>query len=166
MARRIDDLAEAVSRREDQPPSPIPIRPRLAPEWPRKTHTKTVVVAFAIVAVAAFALLGFALQSAGLLPKPTNPTDAVENSADTRLQDAWYAARYAVRQRMKSPGSAEFGTQTPRQCVTDLGGETYQVRGWVDAKNVYGVLFYIVKRRSEICTSTTSCFDYYLVTVE
>jgi hypothetical protein len=141
MADDIDRLAQAVSDQGNDVTRRIPAAPSAPRGRPIKSRSTAIVVTFSLVAVAAFAIVGLALQNAGLLPKQSEPiASARNNTADTRLQSAWYAGRYAVRQRMKSPSSVRFGLQSPRECVLDLGGGTYRVRGWVDAKNVYGVL--------------------------
>ena len=53
-------------------------------------------------------------------------------------------AQQFVEERLKSPSTAEWGSiwdgtyQDPDDCVTDLGGGKYRVRGWVDAQNSFG----------------------------
>jgi hypothetical protein len=56
---------------------------------------------------------------------------------------AWVMAQQFVKDGLKSPGSADFGSvfgeyQKADDCVTDLGDGKYQVRGWVDAQNAFG----------------------------
>ena len=51
---------------------------------------------------------------------------------------AWVAAEQFIENQLKSPSTADFGWQSTDECVTDLGGGTYRVKGWVDAQNAFG----------------------------
>lgn len=56
---------------------------------------------------------------------------------------AWVMAQQFVKDALKSPGSADFGSafhdyQSPDDHVTDLGGGKYRARGYVDAQNGFG----------------------------
>ena len=55
--------------------------------------------------------------------------------------EAWFMAQQFVEDRLKSPGTAEYGQQglwDTDERVTDLGGGKYRVRGWVDSQNSFG----------------------------
>jgi len=43
-----------------------------------------------------------------------------------------------VEDRLKAPGTSDFGRQSSEECVTHLGGGRYMVKGWVDAQNSFG----------------------------
>ena len=56
---------------------------------------------------------------------------------------AWVMAQQFVKDNLKSPSSADFGSvfgdyQKPDNVVTDLGGGKFQVNAWVDAQNSFG----------------------------
>ncbi len=56
---------------------------------------------------------------------------------------AWIMAKKFVKQSLISPTTASFGSvfsdyQDPDEIVTDLGGGKYQIKGWVDAENIFG----------------------------
>ena len=56
---------------------------------------------------------------------------------------AWVMAKNFVKERLKSPSTADFGGvfsdyQDPVSVVTDLGGGKYVVRAWVDSQNGFG----------------------------
>lgn len=51
---------------------------------------------------------------------------------------AWVIAQEFVNDRLKSPGTADYGWQTTDECVTDLGRGRYAVKGWVDSQNSFG----------------------------
>jgi len=64
---------------------------------------------------------------------------------DTSHQDrygsekgAWLSAQRFVKEKLESPGTADFGDQGPRQCVKDLGQGRYRVAGWVSARDRFG----------------------------
>ena len=62
--------------------------------------------------------------------------------AEDRKTEAWVVAESCVKDRLRSPSTADFGGffnyQDPRKCVTYLGNSVYQVRGWVDSQNGFG----------------------------
>lgn len=51
---------------------------------------------------------------------------------------AWAKAQRFVKERLISPGSADFGEQGSKTCVTHLGRGRYAVTGWVDSQNMMG----------------------------
>jgi hypothetical protein len=59
--------------------------------------------------------------------------------------EAWVMAQEFVKDRLKSPSSANFGGifsdyQSPHDVVTDIGGGKFRVRAWVDAQNSFGAM--------------------------
>lgn len=57
--------------------------------------------------------------------------------------EAWVMAQDFVKQGLKSPSTASFGSvwseyQKPDKCVTALDGDRYRVVGWVDSQNAFG----------------------------
>jgi len=58
--------------------------------------------------------------------------------------DAWVMAQSFVEDRLRSPGTADFGGvfagdyQDPMECVGKTGPNAYRVTGWVDAQNALG----------------------------
>lgn len=57
--------------------------------------------------------------------------------------EAWIMAEKFVKDRLKSPGTANFGGvfnnyQDPDDQVSVVGANTYVVTGWVDAQNGFG----------------------------
>ena len=58
--------------------------------------------------------------------------------------EAWVVAQEFIKDYLKSPGTADWGSlwggdhQNPETCVTNMGFDTYQVRGWVDSQNSFG----------------------------
>lgn len=57
--------------------------------------------------------------------------------------DAWVMTEHFVKDKLKSPSTADFGGilsdyQDPLKVVTDLGDGKFRVRGWVEAQNSFG----------------------------
>lgn len=57
--------------------------------------------------------------------------------------DAWIMAEKFVNDRLKAPGTADYGSvfgeyQDPKVCVSELGENRFRCRGWVDAENAFG----------------------------
>ena len=70
-------------------------------------------------------------------------TAAAEEAKHPDQTDAWVMAKQFVKDALKSPGTADFGSpfkdyQDPKTHVTELGGGKFQVTGWVDAQNGFG----------------------------
>lgn len=69
---------------------------------------------------------------------------AAEAAAEDNKSMALVMAQGWVKDRLKSPGTADFGGvwggdfQRPDDCVTVLDANTFRVRGWVDAQNGFG----------------------------
>jgi hypothetical protein len=70
-------------------------------------------------------------------------SNRAESSSPDKIS-AWVMAQHFVEARLKSPGTAEYGSvwggtyQSPDDCVMSLGKNRYEVRGWVDAQNAFG----------------------------
>jgi hypothetical protein len=58
--------------------------------------------------------------------------------------DAWLMAKTFVERNLKSPSTASYGSvfggdyQDPKRCVTYLGENRFEVKGWVDSQNGFG----------------------------
>ncbi len=54
---------------------------------------------------------------------------------------AWSYSQELVKQYLKSPSTADFGSsleQNSDRCVKDKGDGVYKVEGWVDSQNGFG----------------------------
>jgi len=76
-------------------------------------------------------------------PSPPVPTRSEEFGYKPDKVGAWVMAESFVKDRLKAPGTASFGSvwrdyQSPDDCVTYLGKKRYKVTGWVDAENAFG----------------------------
>lgn len=65
--------------------------------------------------------------------------------ARSRRIEAWVMAQDFVKQNLKSPSTASFGSlfsdyQSPDDTVSVLGNGKYRVRGWVDSQNSFGAM--------------------------
>jgi hypothetical protein len=85
-------------------------------------------------------LVALAIGSSGSKGSSSSTPEATR--APTKIS-AWVMAQQFVKDRLKSPGSADFGGvfsdyQSPDEVVTDLGGGSFRVRAWVDSQNVFG----------------------------
>ena len=66
---------------------------------------------------------------------PENPTEA----------DAWVMAKELVRQNLKSPSSADFGSplkdyQDPSKACASIEPRAWHCKGWVDSQNGFGAM--------------------------
>jgi hypothetical protein len=58
--------------------------------------------------------------------------------------EAWSMAKTFVGRHLKSPSTASYGSvfgsdyQDPKRCVTYLGEDRFEVKGWVDSQNGFG----------------------------
>ena len=85
-------------------------------------------------------------ESAGQSKTPAAAKPAATPTKTGYKEDhisAWVMAQEFVKRKLKSPGSADFGSllgdyQKPSSCVTYLGDREYRVKGWVDAQNAFG----------------------------
>lgn len=61
-------------------------------------------------------------------------------------QLTWDLSKDIIKKSLSSPSTANFGKegffpeQSGENCVTDLGGNTYLVKGWVDSQNGFGAI--------------------------
>ena len=53
-------------------------------------------------------------------------------------KEAWYCAQEVVKQELKSPSSARFCSYTEAN-ICNLGNNEFEVTGYVDAENSFGV---------------------------
>jgi hypothetical protein len=52
--------------------------------------------------------------------------------------EAWTMAKQFIKDRLKSPATADFGDQYSSDTVTRVGKDEFTVKGWVDAQNGFG----------------------------
>jgi hypothetical protein len=102
--------------------------------------TKVLTLIVVILATALFArAMQVAITNGGTLTPPSHSeTKPVNQNAHV-----WLAAEAAVRQQLKSPSTADFGSvlgeyQDPDRQVVALDNGSYAVHGWVDAENSFG----------------------------
>ncbi len=58
---------------------------------------------------------------------------------------AWMATKHFVKESLKSPSTADFGSvlgdfQNPKQVCETQGEKTWRCRGWVDSQNGFGAM--------------------------
>lgn len=68
---------------------------------------------------------------------------ACGGSATPDKAEAWVMAQNFVKDRLKSPATADFGSafsehQSYEKCVEKTGKNTFTAKGWVDAQNAFG----------------------------
>lgn len=73
----------------------------------------------------------------------SDPAARAKQERETEAINAWVMAQEFVKDQLKSPGSADFGSafrdyQKPIEHVQMLGDKKYLVTGWVDAQNAFG----------------------------
>ncbi|MEK9986510.1 MAG: hypothetical protein VW879_17365 [Opitutae bacterium] len=80
-----------------------------------------------------------------MLTLAVGSSDSNETGSDSNDDkiSAWVMAKDFVKERLKSPSTADFGGvfsdyQDPDSVVTVLGGGKYVVRAWVDSQNGFG----------------------------
>lgn len=113
--------------------------PKTAPIW------ATALFVFIILGLGGWGLHSyFSLPDTPSARPPASPA-AGRSHSDDKKRDAWLMAEQFVKDRLRSPSTAEFRgkglfgeSQDYRQCVRDLGGNRYRVAGWVDAQNAFG----------------------------
>lgn len=64
-------------------------------------------------------------------------------SSEPDKVSAWIMAQSFVKDRLKAPGTASFGSvfgdyQSPDDCVVELGDGRFRCTGWVDSENSFG----------------------------
>lgn len=57
--------------------------------------------------------------------------------SSNRERDAWVCAQNVVKEKLKSPSTADFCSY-PDASITDMGDDRYKVEGYVDAENLFG----------------------------
>ncbi|MFO7948120.1 MAG: hypothetical protein R6V19_15045 [Armatimonadota bacterium] len=63
---------------------------------------------------------------------------------DDKTTEAWVMAKEFVKEGLKSPGTADFGSvwggdwQSTDDCIEHIGDGKYRAEGWVDAENTFG----------------------------
>lgn len=104
-------------------------------------------VCVGIVAIAALVIAaGVASHNRGVESRAIEAARADEARERVSKPDkaaAWAMAQQFVRQSLKSPSSADFGSvlgesQSPNRTVAEIGENKFRVRGWVDADNAFG----------------------------
>ena len=99
----------------------------------RQVQTGSAIGCFVFVIIILFLFYVGSLSSGGETSGYATPTKI----------DAWVMAKQYVRENLKSPGSADFGSlfsdyQDPDAVVTDLGDGRFRIVAWVDAQNAFG----------------------------
>jgi hypothetical protein len=114
---------------------------------------------FAFVTVIAVVLGLFVMCSSVMRTKPLTPAEQAKKHADAQINESWRWAKWAVKQRLRSPSTADFGEsvfsdtyQNPFRCVSRLKNNKYEVNGWVDAQNGFGAT---VRTRFTVVLKTT-----------
>ena len=114
---------------------------------------------FAFVAVISVVLGVFVMCSSIMQPTPLTPAEQAKKHADAQINEAWRWAKWAVKQRLRSPSTADFGGsvfsdpfQNPFKCVARGGNGMYTVNGYVDAQNGFGAT---VRTRFTVVLKTT-----------
>ena len=113
---------------------------------PVKQQTSGCAMLFAILGI--FGVVGYI----GVLISDTSSSGQSSPSGSSRITvkdeptatAAWVMAQGFVKERLKSPSTADFGSvlggtyQLPRDHVTRLGEKTFKAVGWVDSQNAFG----------------------------
>lgn len=123
--------------------SPFASFVRRRPTTPAKVESVSWKGVVGVLAVAAAALYYVATSPLSDHPEAAAAQPDPAAAAKDRKITAWVMAQGFVKNALKAPGSADFGSvfgdyQNPQQCVQDLGGGRYRVTGWVDAQNSFG----------------------------
>ena len=98
-----------------------------------------IVIAVVIVALMNSGEKDSSSQSGGGQPSESHAAPTPPQGQHDKIA-AWTMAEDFIKQKLKSPSSADFGSvfgdyQSPETCVTDLGNGKYHCVGWVDAQN-------------------------------
>ena len=110
------------------------------------------------VVVALFVVLIGVWQRQYSDPSPSTST-SVDTTSHADKISAWVAAQRFVERRLKSPGTAKYGSvwggtyQDPDDCVMHLGGAKYKACGWVDSQNAFGAT---MRTEFIVCMERTS----------
>ena len=79
------------------------------------------------------AVLGFVLLSAGV-----SLWDGPSPSPKPAKDDAWLTARQLILGHLEFPSTADFGSQSAEEAVTENPNGTFTIKGWVDSQSVWG----------------------------
>ena len=95
-----------------------------------------------LLMLAAFVAFVVMCDKVTRIPTPSPGATTRSTPSDDKI-GAWVMAKEFVKDRLKAPGTADFGSawrdyQDPDECVTYLGSNRYKVIGWVDAENTFG----------------------------
>lgn len=90
----------------------------------------------------AFIVIALILLAYGSSDNSGNGTSSTSTKSPDKI-DAWVMAQQFVEDRLKSPSTADFGSafgdyQDPEKVVTDLSGDKFRIRAWVDSQNSFG----------------------------
>ena len=117
-----------------------PVNERSIQRQPLSARDRQAILLLGVAIVVAIVIaLGFWIHSASS-PRPSSRPAQWKSARDIYGDEfcAWIMAKQFVEDRLKSPGTAEYGWQSQDECVTDLGGQQYRIEGWVDAQNSFG----------------------------
>jgi hypothetical protein len=79
--------------------------------------------------------------------------------------DAWGMARTYVEERLKAPGTADFGWQHSRDVCKKKASLTWECSGWVDSQNSFGAEVR-THFRAVVKANSSSSEDWELVSLE
>jgi hypothetical protein len=131
------------------PKSPVKSCPPKSRKWQLTPGCLVVVTGTGILLMSCLicGFLGWVIgpsEDSGPSSSPSPSGNSSSRSTEDLKINAWIAAQQFVEQRLKAPSTAEYGSlwdgtyQNPDDCVTNLGGGSYRVVGWVDAQNSFG----------------------------
>jgi hypothetical protein len=93
---------------------------------------KQVLHLFSIFAIASFLFIAFGSD---------DDNSSGSSSTDTNKMLAYNYAEDFVKQRLKSPSTAEFpGLFEKADHITELGNDEYLINSWVDSQNGFGAM--------------------------
>lgn len=116
-----------------------------APQEPTPAASQNVTLGQGIVVIlVAAAMVGYCSLRDSKGSSSATPVSEAQKPKHDKIS-AWVMAQEFVKDGLKSPGSADFGSvfknpQSSETAVTDLGGGKYMVRGWVDSQNSFGAV--------------------------
>lgn len=120
----------------------IPPPPEPKPHWTQNLNwwQSLLIVGGVVFGVGAFQTL---IRDKGRTENTPVPAEPKKPKPEHSKIEAWVIAQQFVKQQLKSPGTASFGslmgdTQSYDKQCDDLGQKTYSCHGWVDAQNSFG----------------------------
>jgi len=94
-----------------------------------------------LITVAIFIGLIFGVKSLFTFDSDSNDVTNSYNNSSTNKQLAYNYAMDYVKQKLKSPSSAEFPSLFDRQeHITELSSTEYQINSWVESQNSFGAM--------------------------